>query len=629
VGLVALKSYLKTRKIDSKIFDLNASFFWYVLENWTDFTKAVQCRLSPGRGVPPGPEFQKVIMDMRLLAVIRDTLLGLGNKVESDFGASRFSPLLLSECIRQIIHTCFFNELFAQNTLIADRVELVADSVLGLMDLTFFHRFLDGFPWNDFQTIGFSLVSESQLPLALLFSGILKKAETSITMVAGGPYISEVIQGLGATPAIYDFFDCLVVHEGESALASIVENTFHTGICHPNVFSITRPKPDFQPFYLEPIQKLPPLGYDDFDLSIYGPWEVSLPFYSSKGCTWGKCAFCSNNFISYREKAVEPVVESMVQAMKATGLKKIVLVDEEVRPKRLGSIASAILAHPEIKLSWFTQTRFYPKLDSLLLARLKQSGLSTIEFGLESGCSKTLERICKGIRLDLVRRVLQDCADIGIGVVLNLMIGFPGESEQDAQQTVSFLKSIRQEIPHLTLSCNTQAVKIYRHSAFYKHPADFGIEQIRSFPLSPTAKWPGHPWVPDFLRQNLGLLNIHGRSAPLEDFGASTIPLGQNPHVSISPEWLFLPADPVSGNGEIASGPMLLRLFKASYDALGTNPTTAAAIQLISKNKITISQLKEQYHQHFSGHEPASVSSNLGRVLSMLNEKGALIFHEN
>ena len=87
----------------------------------------------------------------------------------------------------------------------------------------------------------------------------------------------------------------------------------------------------------------------------------------------------------------------------------------------------------EPSLDWFVQTRVYPRLDKDLLGMLARSGFSTIEFGLESADQRTLKIVKKGISLQAVRRILSDCEEVGIKVILNFMIGFPWETEESGR----------------------------------------------------------------------------------------------------------------------------------------------------------------------------------------------------
>ena len=66
-------------------------------------------------------------------------------------------------------------------------------------------------------------------------------------------------------------------------------------------------------FLIEDIQKLPDQDFSQFHMELYKPWGANLPLYSSKGCTWGRCAFCSVNFLRYRERGADLFFDAAAQ----------------------------------------------------------------------------------------------------------------------------------------------------------------------------------------------------------------------------------------------------------------------------------------------------------------------------
>ena len=85
-----------------------------------------------------------------------------------------------------------------------------------------------------------------------------------------------------------------------------------------------------------------------------------------------------------------------------------------------------------------------------------------------------LDFIHKGISLDHARRILADCDRAGAEVILNFMVGFPGEAESEAEMSVDFLNELTSRHPNLRLLCNTQVVKLYINSKFHAYPDRYG-----------------------------------------------------------------------------------------------------------------------------------------------------------
>jgi Radical SAM superfamily len=462
----------------------------------------------------------------------------------------------------------------------------------------------------------------SRSPGQVLFAVALRSKLDGVRTVAGGAYVTEMAAGLSREPETFKYFDFLVVHEGESALLQIVNGQYF----HPNVIG---PGTDLanHPFCVEDIGALPDQDFSQFKLDLYRPWGLSLPLYSSKGCTWGRCAFCSVNFLCYRERDTTAFFESALRAARATCVHEIQLVDEDVTPERLRKLAElAISAGTGNSLRWFLQTRFYPALDRDLLKKLARGGFSTIEFGLESADRHTLKIARKGISLPIVRRIVADCEAAGIKVILNFMIGFPWESEESADKAAEFVDEVTKQHPGLDMSCNTQAVKVYVHSDMYRTPERYGTESAEPLPLSPTTRWTGPAWVPDFVRRHRQHLLFSRQSSAEPSIPEAGLLADLDPHAALAPSWHYLAS--VRSPAEVEeweAGPLLVKASSEIGEVLRINPTLNAVLEEL-RDGCRISLLKERFLNHYPGLDRDQVSNALGDSLVMLNRMHALAF---
>jgi radical SAM superfamily enzyme YgiQ (UPF0313 family) len=82
-------------------------------------------------------------------------------------------------------------------------------------------------------------------------------------------------------------------------------------------------------------------------------------------------------------------------------------------------------------------------LDLDFLKLLKKSGVDSLVLPIESGSNRVLKEIMKKpLRLDIVPRVLRNCREAGIFTDCNIIIGMPGETRDDINNSISFLKTI-------------------------------------------------------------------------------------------------------------------------------------------------------------------------------------------
>jgi radical SAM superfamily enzyme YgiQ (UPF0313 family) len=83
------------------------------------------------------------------------------------------------------------------------------------------------------------------------------------------------------------------------------------------------------------------------------------------------------------------------------------------------------------------------RLDDTTLLACRQAGLRRVMIGLESGSQAMLDWMKKDIKLDQVFIAADKCRRHGIGVLFNLIVGFPDEPPESIAATLDVAKSLR------------------------------------------------------------------------------------------------------------------------------------------------------------------------------------------
>ena len=82
-------------------------------------------------------------------------------------------------------------------------------------------------------------------------------------------------------------------------------------------------------------------------------------------------------------------------------------------------------------------------LDRDMLELLKEAGVNQLLLSVESGSERVLRHIMhKPLDLSIVKRVANDCRELGIYTNTNILIGLPGETRKDIEDAIAFLKTI-------------------------------------------------------------------------------------------------------------------------------------------------------------------------------------------
>ena len=173
------------------------------------------------------------------------------------------------------------------------------------------------------------------------------------------------------------------------------------------------------------------------------PFTMSSKYCSvltQYGCPFD-CSFCIMGKLRYRSRTVKNTMEELYHIV-SLGIREVFFVDQTFGANKKD--AKALLSEmvkQNLNLSWFCFSRV-DVLTSDLLELMKEAGCHTIILGIESGSDALLAKYRKGYDKAQIRETLQICRDQGINTVGTFILGLPEETEETAEETLVFLKSL-------------------------------------------------------------------------------------------------------------------------------------------------------------------------------------------
>jgi hypothetical protein len=457
LALAVLLAHLKEHGLTISALDANLDAYLYLLDGQrlaaqagtspdTSLRRALRHRsasLDLLRSAVAGRNFARYNTAVRYL----NRLLSLWNSSSGEerltlgdyqhAGLSPFSPqdleLVASGSVRTLFADYFSNRLLPQIVATAPRIIAIS--------INYLHQALPAFE----------------------LAGLLRRQLPDTMLVAGGGLVTSWQDTLDHLDLRLPPFDRLIFGPGEMVLGALSKGEAGDdyGLADASEIGFV---PDFS----------------FARLSDYLSPQPVLPLSASRGCYWQRCLFCPEAASPVHPyTAVRPakLPELMRQLADSHGIKHIQLTDNAVPVNIL-----RVLAERRAELSdlnWFGFVRFEAALeDTDFVARLAESGCRMLQLGLESGSQTVLDRLGKGVRLESAARILENLAAAGIASFVYIMLGTPGETEADAEQTLAFLETHASRIGFLNLSI----MNLPRASGLLENPEQYGI--ISSEPIS-------------------------------------------------------------------------------------------------------------------------------------------------
>jgi anaerobic magnesium-protoporphyrin IX monomethyl ester cyclase len=288
--------------------------------------------------------------------------------------------------------------------------------------------------------VGFSAMTHK-------FSSQMEKAkivkeQTGLPIILGGVHISMIPQSLP------DYIDVGVISEGEEVLLRLLKHFQKTGklktrdisslvYWENNKLVITG-----KPLLVEPIDNIPSPDWDFLKVGKSGPGHIM----TSRGCPY-HCRFCEagNFWQKYRMHSAQYVVNEIETIYKKYGREELVIMDDLffVDKKRLSEIAEMLdrkKLNQKMRFEVIGRADLFTEEAAISLEKM---GVTAISFGMESGSEKILQYLKNStVTTDQIRKAVNLAKKYKMEVLGTFMIGTPGETPEDIEKTIEFIKEL-------------------------------------------------------------------------------------------------------------------------------------------------------------------------------------------
>ena len=343
--------------------------------------------------------------------------------------------------------------------------------------IEYYKTVLDDIKSKNPDYIGISINSSSQVIPGLTLANILKnKLNAHINI--GGNFFGRVKEAIVQNPEFFDLFcDTVLVEEGERPVVELaryingeikieeVSNLIYQKDGKTVVNETKKPMK---------LDEMAIVSLDGYDFKKYFAPEVILPFQSSRGCYWGKCSFCDQDFgQNFNVKNVDKLTDEFIKLKEKYGVKYFEFIDESVGPSYLSELTEKI-EEKNIDINYFFDARLENTFAKDLLQKAFKSGLRMVLWGLESGSDSVMKLINKGIDIDKRLEILKNSSDSGVWNFAFIFFGFPTETVEDAKKTIKLICE-NKDIIH---SYGRSVFTMGKHTKLKDEPEKYGITAV-------------------------------------------------------------------------------------------------------------------------------------------------------
>jgi ribosomal peptide maturation radical SAM protein 1 len=258
----------------------------------------------------------------------------------------------------------------------------------------------------------------------------------------------------------------VVTRETVGAAAAMVPPPTAQGIMDLDAL----PYPDFTDFFAQ------------FQRSRFSrDWQASVFVETSRGCWWGErmhCTFCGLNgaTMTYRSKSAPRALAELLHLTASHPGCDIQVVDNILDLKYFKTLLPELAAR-KLNVSLFYETKANLKKEQVRL--LRDSGVLTIQPGIESFSDRVLKQMKKGVTGLQNIQLLKWCKEIGIHPIWNFLIGFPQESADD----YFAMADLATRVCHLPRPSGVSVIRLDRFSPNFNQAGQLGFTRLRPVPF--------------------------------------------------------------------------------------------------------------------------------------------------
>ncbi|QWE27025.1 radical SAM protein [Polynucleobacter sp. AP-Ainpum-60-G11] len=365
----------------------------------------------------------------------------------------------------------------------------------------------DYFCKNQFDVIGISAVVSTAYAYTKFLTNLIKKVSPKSIVVVGGNLAASAEILLRYCPV-----DICITGDGEMPIKELIS---HLNAHEYNVDSLKKIKglvfldsngeayftghgeklqagqiswPDYS--ILERDGSIDYFISDQIDKRVDGHQSVNelggriATVILAKGCV-ARCTFCHRWERGYRAKPVEQAIAHIKFLMHKYNVRYLDIADENFGADVV--VTNELVEQlGALNLAWRVGGVRANTVTKDMLIHWRKNGCANVEFGTESGSQKMLDIMEKKTTVETNINALRWVGEAGLGTIIQLIIGMPGENDETIKETISFINNVSSDIKFW----NVNELEKNQIIDIPEMPSDrISINYAQALPGTPLYEW--------------------------------------------------------------------------------------------------------------------------------------------
>lgn len=256
--------------------------------------------------------------------------------------------------------------------------------------------------------------------------------------------------------------------------------------------------PRCPPFNLEdlPFPAYNLINSKDYSYEVLGGRLALLE--GSRGCPY-ECPFCLKVMYGsgVRVKPIPQLIDEIELVIREYRFRNIYFFDLEFtfNKQRVVDICR-ILIKKDLKFFWACQAR-PDNVNEEMLSLMSRAGCRLIHFGIETGEPSVQKTIKKKIETQEIKLLIQKAHKLGVATACFYMVGFPDETPQEREKTLSLALHLDSTYATFHLLAPYPSVSVYRQ---YFQEGQFFPECLPNVSVPEINRWIRHAFLSFYLR---------------------------------------------------------------------------------------------------------------------------------